>query len=118
MAPKRWKVSDWKNARLDAYRLLGRGITNYRGDGTPIDRELHLGNLRDTYYEDAYGPLKPTSGEDKVDNVTRLLRDVLRRAGQKRGVARHLPFRSEASSTATRRADRRRERGAARSRGF
>lgn len=22
MAPQRWKVSDWKNARLEAYRLL------------------------------------------------------------------------------------------------
>ena len=38
MAPQRWKVSDWKNARLDAYRLLVRGVTIYRGDGAPIAR--------------------------------------------------------------------------------
>jgi hypothetical protein len=25
MAPQLWKVSDWKNARPDAYRLLGEG---------------------------------------------------------------------------------------------
>ena len=35
MAPQRWKVSDWKNARLDAYRLLAKGATIYLGDGTP-----------------------------------------------------------------------------------
>jgi hypothetical protein len=34
MAPQRWKVSDWKNARLDAHRLLVKGITIYRGDDT------------------------------------------------------------------------------------
>jgi hypothetical protein len=27
MAPQRWKVSDWKNARLEAYRLLVKGVT-------------------------------------------------------------------------------------------
>ncbi|MFY9720493.1 MAG: hypothetical protein WAK16_12710, partial [Candidatus Cybelea sp.] len=59
MAPQRWKVSDWKNARLDAYRLLVRGITIYRGDGKPIPRDVQLGNLRDTYYEEACGALKP-----------------------------------------------------------
>jgi hypothetical protein len=60
MAPQRWKVSDWKNARLDAYRLLVKGITIYRGDGKPIPRDMQLGNLRDTYYEEAYGSLQPT----------------------------------------------------------
>jgi hypothetical protein len=59
MAPQRWKVSDWKNARLDAYRLLVKGITIYRGDGKPIPRDMQLGNLRDTYYEEAYGSLQP-----------------------------------------------------------
>jgi hypothetical protein len=59
MAPQRWKVSDWKNARLAAYRLLVKGVTIYRGDGEPIPRDLQLGNLRDTYYEDAYGSLEP-----------------------------------------------------------
>jgi hypothetical protein len=59
MAPQRWKVSDWKNARLGPYRLLVKGITIYRGDGTPISRDLQLGNLRDSYYEDAFGSLEP-----------------------------------------------------------
>lgn len=59
MAPQRWKVSDWKNARLGAYRLLARGVTIYRGDGNPIPRDLQLGNLRDSYYEHAYGSLEP-----------------------------------------------------------
>lgn len=59
MAPQRWKVSDWKNARLGAYRLLVKGVTIYRGDGKPIPRDLQLGNLRDTYYEHAYGSLEP-----------------------------------------------------------
>ena len=62
MAPQRWKVSDWKNARLDAYRLLAKGVTIYRGDGAPIPRDLQLGNLRDTYYENEYGSLQPPSG--------------------------------------------------------
>ena len=59
MAPQRWKVSDWKNARLGAYRLLVKGVTIYRGDGKPIPRDLQLGNLRDSYYEAAYGSLEP-----------------------------------------------------------
>lgn len=71
MAPQRWKVSDWKNARLDAYRLLVRGIKIYRGDGTPIPRDMPLGNLRDTYYENAYGSLKPP-GEIDTSNVVKL----------------------------------------------
>jgi hypothetical protein len=40
MAPQRWKVSDWKNARLEAYRVLVKRATVYRGDGAPIDRDL------------------------------------------------------------------------------
>ena len=59
MAPQRWKISDWKNARLGAYRLLVKGITVYSGDGTPVLRDLQLGDLRDSYYEDAYGSMKP-----------------------------------------------------------
>ncbi|HKU68184.1 MAG TPA: hypothetical protein VJP85_10440 [Candidatus Baltobacteraceae bacterium] len=58
MAPQRWKVSDWKNARLEPYRLLVKSVTIYRGDGTPVPRDLQLGNLRDTYYEAEYGPIK------------------------------------------------------------
>jgi hypothetical protein len=72
MAPQRWTVADWKNARLEPYRLLVKSAKVFRGDGAPIDRDLQLGNLRDTYYEDAYGPLKPSSDEEKADNVTRL----------------------------------------------
>lgn len=71
MAPQRWKVSDWKNARLDAYRLLARGVTVYRGDGTPIPRDMPLGNLRDTYYEKTYGSLQPPAEID-TSNVVKL----------------------------------------------
>ena len=63
MAPQRWKVSDWKNARLAEYVLLVKGITIYRGDGTPILRDLQLGNLRDTYYQTAYGSLEPPASD-------------------------------------------------------
>jgi hypothetical protein len=59
MAPQRWKISDWKNARLAEYRLLVKNATIYRGDGTPIPRDLQLGNLRDSYYEAEYGSLRP-----------------------------------------------------------
>jgi hypothetical protein len=59
MAPQRWKVSDWKNARLEAYRLVVKGATVYRGGSEPITRDMQLRNLRDTYYEDAYGSLEP-----------------------------------------------------------
>ncbi len=59
MAPQRWKVSDWKNARLGAYVLLVKGATILRGDGTPIPRDLQLGNLRDSYYAAQYGSLEP-----------------------------------------------------------
>lgn len=73
MAPQRWKVSEWKNARLAEYVLLAKGIVIYRGDGTPIPRDLQLGNLRDTYYEAKYGSAEPP-GEDgeKRATVTRL----------------------------------------------
>jgi hypothetical protein len=73
MAPQRWKVSDWKNVRLEPYRLLVRTATVYRGDGTPIDRDLQLGNLRDTYYVDAYGPgMQPLVSGGNAGNITRL----------------------------------------------
>ena len=65
MAPQRWKISEWKNARLEAYRLLVRSATVYRGDGSPVPRDMQLGNLRDTYYEAEYGPIKPP--EDAED---------------------------------------------------
>ncbi len=59
MAPQRWKVSDWKNARLDAYRLFAKGAMIYLGDGTSITRDLQLGHLRDSYYAAAHGSLEP-----------------------------------------------------------
>jgi hypothetical protein len=73
MAPQRWKVSDWKNARLEPYRLLVKGITIYRGDGTPIPRDMQLGNLRDSYYEAEYGPIKrAATAEEESDRVVDL----------------------------------------------
>jgi len=72
MAPQRWKVSDWKNARLDAYRLLAKGGTIYLGDGTPIVRDMQLGNLRDSYYAAAHGSVQPPSAEaDKTISLMR-----------------------------------------------
>ena len=75
MAPQRWKVSDWKNARLAAYRLLVRGATIFGGDGKPIPRDLQLGNLRDTDYKEANGSFDPpladavqTSSPSKADH--------------------------------------------------
>lgn len=81
MAPQRWRVSDWKNARLSEYRLLVKGATIYRGDGTPIPRDLQLGNLRDSYYQAEYGSLRPPDDADEnaaASKVTPL------RAGRKR----------------------------------
>lgn len=59
MAPQRWHISDWKNARLKHYRTAIRSATVLRGDGSPVTRDMQLGNLRDTYYEAEYGSLKP-----------------------------------------------------------
>jgi hypothetical protein len=72
MAPQRWKISDWKNARLDAYRLLARGATIYLGDGTPVGRDLQLGKLRDSYYAAAHGSLQPPGDSAESGKVTRL----------------------------------------------
>src|SRR5581483_11981772 len=65
MAPQRWHVSDWKNERLEPYRLLAKGVTVFRGDGSPVARDMQLGNLRDTYYEAEYGPIRAASGEER-----------------------------------------------------
>jgi hypothetical protein len=67
MAPQRWNISDWKNWRLSPYVELLKGVTVYRGDGETVPRDLQLGNLRDTYYEAAYG--KPTKSGEKVVNI-------------------------------------------------
>lgn len=58
MAPQRWRVSDWKSARLPAYLTLVRSATVLRPDGKPLRGDLQLGNVRDSYYEAKYGPTK------------------------------------------------------------
>ncbi len=70
MAPQRWKVSDWKNARLAAYRLLAKGVTIFGGDGNPIPRDLQLGNLRDTYYKCEYGSLDPPQADANTNVIS------------------------------------------------
>jgi hypothetical protein len=57
MAPQRWRVSDWKTARLGAYLALVKAAQLERGDGTPVKGDLQLGNIRDSYYEATYGPI-------------------------------------------------------------
>ena len=58
MAPQRWRVSDWKSARLTAYLALVRSATVLRPDGSPLRGDLQLGNVRDSYYEATYGSSK------------------------------------------------------------
>jgi hypothetical protein len=62
MAPQRWRLSDWKTARLGAYLALVKAVAVERGDGTPVRGDLQLGNIRDSYYEAVYG---------QIDRVTR-----------------------------------------------
>ncbi len=71
MAPQRWKISDWKNQRLGAYRTLAKGLSGFRGDGSPVPRDMQLGNLRDGYFEAEYGPIA-RAGADKPSNVIRI----------------------------------------------
>jgi hypothetical protein len=61
MAPQRWRLSDWKTARLGAYLTLVKAVTVERGDGTPVRGDLQLGNIRDSYYEAKYGPIERIS---------------------------------------------------------
>ena len=72
MAPQRWRISDWKNARLAPYVTLLRGVTVFRGDGSTVGRDLQLGNLRDSYYEAAYGAIGPANEEPASDKVVPL----------------------------------------------
>jgi len=67
MAPQRWRISEWKNARLEPYRLLVKGLRVFRGDGAPVARDLQLGNLRDTYYEAEYGPIRSAQSAAEAD---------------------------------------------------
>lgn len=71
MAPQRWKISDWKNERLSAYRTLAKGVTVYRGDGSKVPRDMQLGNLRDSYYEAEFGPIAPAK-DAQPSNVIRM----------------------------------------------
>jgi hypothetical protein len=59
MAPQKWRISDWKNARLGAYLTLVRAVAVKSGDGSEIKRDLQLGHVRDSYYAAAYGNLAP-----------------------------------------------------------
>jgi len=59
MAPQKWRISDWKNARLSAYLTLVRAVAVHGGDGSEIKRDLQLGNVRDSYYLAAYGSIAP-----------------------------------------------------------
>lgn len=70
MAPQRWKISEWKNARLAPYRTLAKGVTVYRGDDSVVPRDMQLGNLRDSYYEAVYGPIKVSEAE--TSNVIKI----------------------------------------------
>ena len=70
MAPQRWRISDWRMQRLGAYLTLIRGAVILRGDGEEAKRDLQLGNLRDTYYEAAYGSARST--EDESERVVDL----------------------------------------------
>jgi hypothetical protein len=62
MAPQRWRVSDWKTARLAAYVTLLKAAVVMRGDGTPLKGDLQLGRIRDSYYEAKYGPIERPGG--------------------------------------------------------
>jgi len=55
MAPQRWRVSDWKTARLAGYVALLRQAVVQRGDGSAVKGDLQLGHIRDSYYAKQYG---------------------------------------------------------------
>jgi hypothetical protein len=44
----------------------------FRGDDTPLARDVKLGHLRDSYYEAAYGTLSPEAHDAAPDNVVQL----------------------------------------------
>lgn len=79
MAPQRWRISEWKNARLEPYRLLVKSVAVFRGDGTPVARDMQLGNLRDTYYEAEYGPVSAAREPDEEEE-----QQVVKLAGRRR----------------------------------
>lgn len=59
MAPQRWRLSDWKAARLGAYVTVVRSIVILRGDGSPAKPDVRLGAVRDSYYAHRYGSVEP-----------------------------------------------------------
>jgi hypothetical protein len=59
MAPQRWRISEWKAARLGSYLTSIRSIVILRGDGTPAKADVQLGKLRDGYYAHQYGTTEP-----------------------------------------------------------
>lgn len=65
MAPQRWRISEWKNERLQPYRLLIKAVVVYRGDGTRAARDIQLGNLRDTYFEAECGPVRVGTSRER-----------------------------------------------------
>lgn len=71
MAPQRWRLSEWKNIRLEPYRLQVKSATVYRGDGTVVTRDMQLGNLRDTYYDAVYGEGAHAAGAKARSRVRR-----------------------------------------------
>jgi len=63
MASNRWKLSDWRMERLEAYVPLMRSVEVFRGDGKLAKTDMRLANLRDTYFEAMYGSAKSPSAE-------------------------------------------------------
>jgi len=55
MGSNKWRVSDWRMQRLQAFVPLMRSVTVLRGDGSPVKTDMRLGNLRDTYFDEIYG---------------------------------------------------------------
>jgi hypothetical protein len=70
MAPQRWKLSEWKSVRLREYVLLVRKIDVLAPNGSEIKSDLQLGNVRDKYYEAAYGAID--GGEPPPSKVTQI----------------------------------------------
>jgi hypothetical protein len=69
MAPQRWRISEWKNERLAAYRTLVRSAVVYRGDGEELRSDIQLGRLRDTYFEAQYPSAKEQPTAVRGPNV-------------------------------------------------
>jgi hypothetical protein len=66
MCPNGWRVSDWRRLRLVRYLTAFKNVTVFRGDGSPLKRDVKLAHLRDTYYEAVYGTLSPELPENVV----------------------------------------------------